>query len=225
MLCTRRVLTMERIGGLPWPEAQRAPDDIRTVWPEVICRYVFGTFNREGLFNGDPHPGNYRFHADGSVTFLDYDCVKEFTAEAVENARRVVFAALGSDAGALRAELVRQHVIEADDDTDPDRLHAWLRIGTLRSCVASRSRSTARSPSTPCARPWILPPVGLPAAAVQPACRLRSPHADQPGSDLRARRSHPPQSWRATSEEFWHDGPPSTALGRLDAAFRAARAA
>jgi len=162
VLCTRRVLTMERIGGLPWPEAQRAPDDIRTVWPEVICRYVFGTFNREGLFNGDPHPDNYRFHADGSVTFLDYDCVKEFTAEAVENARRVVFAALGSDAGALRAELVRQHVIEADDDTDPDRLHAWLRIGTLRSCVASRSRSTARSPSTPCARPWILPPSGPP---------------------------------------------------------------
>ena len=35
----------------------------------------------------------------------------------------------------------------------------------------------------------------------------------------------PTQSWRATSEEFWHDGPPSTALGRLDAAFRAARAA
>src|SRR5262249_28737389 len=36
--------------GLPWPEAQRAPDDIRTVWAEVIYRYVFGTFNREGLF-------------------------------------------------------------------------------------------------------------------------------------------------------------------------------
>jgi len=33
------------------------------------------------------------------------------------------------------------------------------------------------------------------------------------------------RTWRAIAEEFWHDAPASTELGRLDAAFRAASAA
>jgi hypothetical protein len=34
---------------------------------------------RHGAFNGDPHPGNYKFHHDGSVTFLDYGLVKRWS--------------------------------------------------------------------------------------------------------------------------------------------------
>ena len=32
-----------------------------------------------GVFNGDPHPGNYKFHHDGSVSFLDFGLVKRWT--------------------------------------------------------------------------------------------------------------------------------------------------
>jgi hypothetical protein len=32
-----------------------------------------------GAFNGDPHPGNYRFTEDGNVTFLDFGLVKRWT--------------------------------------------------------------------------------------------------------------------------------------------------
>jgi hypothetical protein len=28
-----------------------------------------------GRFNADPHPGNYFFHDDGRVTFLDFGCI------------------------------------------------------------------------------------------------------------------------------------------------------
>ena len=34
---------------------------------------------RCGMFNGDPHPGNYKFHHDGSMTFLDYGLVKRWS--------------------------------------------------------------------------------------------------------------------------------------------------
>jgi hypothetical protein len=34
---------------------------------------------RLGAFNGDPHPGNYKFHHDGSVTFLDFGLVKRWS--------------------------------------------------------------------------------------------------------------------------------------------------
>jgi hypothetical protein len=32
-----------------------------------------------GVFNGDPHPGNYRFSPDGVVTFLDFGMVKRWS--------------------------------------------------------------------------------------------------------------------------------------------------
>jgi predicted unusual protein kinase regulating ubiquinone biosynthesis (AarF/ABC1/UbiB family) len=36
---------------------------------------------RHCYFNGDPQPGNYLFHPDGSVTFLDFGCIKKFKPE------------------------------------------------------------------------------------------------------------------------------------------------
>ena len=45
---------------------------------EVIWRFAQYSVHRVGAFNGDPHPGNYRFHHDGSVTFLDFGLVKRW---------------------------------------------------------------------------------------------------------------------------------------------------
>lgn len=42
---------------------------------------MFGTFHRFGLFNADPHPGNYVFMPDGRVGFLDFGCVQQFPLE------------------------------------------------------------------------------------------------------------------------------------------------
>ena len=47
---------------------------------EVIWRFAQHSVHRVGAFNGDPHPGNYRFHHDGSVTFLDFGLVKRWAA-------------------------------------------------------------------------------------------------------------------------------------------------
>ena len=46
---------------------------------EVIWRFAQRAVNRHGAFNGDPHPGNYKFHHDGSVTFLDFGLVKRWS--------------------------------------------------------------------------------------------------------------------------------------------------
>ena len=52
-------------------------DDCRIV-PVRIYRFVFESIITNGVFNGDPHPGNYLFDDDGRVTFLDFGCVKYF---------------------------------------------------------------------------------------------------------------------------------------------------
>ena len=49
-----------------------------------------------GEFNGDPHPGNYLFHDDGTVTFLDFGLVKHFSREELETFASMVEAAARS---------------------------------------------------------------------------------------------------------------------------------
>ena len=71
-----RVLTMTYLDGLDWAAAQRADQDLKNTWAEVISRFMAGSFRHANLFHADPHPGNYRFGLDGRVGFVDFGCVK-----------------------------------------------------------------------------------------------------------------------------------------------------
>jgi predicted unusual protein kinase regulating ubiquinone biosynthesis (AarF/ABC1/UbiB family) len=46
---------------------------------ETLFRFMSHSLYGLHAFNGDPHPGNYMFHGDGKVTFLDFGLVKHFT--------------------------------------------------------------------------------------------------------------------------------------------------
>jgi ABC1 atypical kinase-like domain len=83
-LCGDRVLTQELVEGLTWERALMAEQGLRDRWAEAIDRFVYGSNHRFGVLNADPHPGNYVFHDDGSVSFLDFGCVKRFRREQVE---------------------------------------------------------------------------------------------------------------------------------------------
>jgi predicted unusual protein kinase regulating ubiquinone biosynthesis (AarF/ABC1/UbiB family) len=82
-LSTGRVLTADFVDGARWSEMLTWDDEQRDLAAETIYRYAFGGIYRMGLFNGDPHPGNYLFHGDGVVTFLDYGLTKEFEPQDV----------------------------------------------------------------------------------------------------------------------------------------------
>ena len=71
-----RVLTQELVQGKDWSEALSAEQRLRDSWGEAIYRFCYGSFRGFRMFNGDPHPGNFVFHDDGSVSFLDFGCVK-----------------------------------------------------------------------------------------------------------------------------------------------------
>ena len=78
-LSSERVLTTEWVDGLSFDEFQRsASHDTKQRAGEVIWRFSQLAVNQFGAFNGDPHPGNYKFHHDGSVTFLDFGLVKRW---------------------------------------------------------------------------------------------------------------------------------------------------
>lgn len=79
---TERLLTTEWIDGLTFDEFRAtASDDTKQRSAEVVWRFAQNAIHRYGIFNGDPHPGNYKFHHDGSVSFLDYGLVKRWAPD------------------------------------------------------------------------------------------------------------------------------------------------
>ena len=96
-LCTGQVLTQELVRGWSWSEAIAAKQELRDQWGEAIFRFVYGSYERIYQFNADPHPGNYIFHEDGSVTFLDFGCVKRFRPEQVKIMDEVLRACIRGD--------------------------------------------------------------------------------------------------------------------------------
>jgi predicted unusual protein kinase regulating ubiquinone biosynthesis (AarF/ABC1/UbiB family) len=78
--CTEKLLTTEWVEGMTFEQFRTtASDRTKQRAAEVVWRFAQHAITRHGSFNGDPHPGNYRFHHDGSVTFLDYGLVKRWS--------------------------------------------------------------------------------------------------------------------------------------------------
>jgi len=81
-LSTQRVLVTEFAPGDRWEDmlALAGPEQKRR-YGEVIYRFTLQSLYRDGMFNGDPHPGNYLFYPDGRVVFLDFGHVAIFDDE------------------------------------------------------------------------------------------------------------------------------------------------
>jgi predicted unusual protein kinase regulating ubiquinone biosynthesis (AarF/ABC1/UbiB family) len=95
------VLTTELARGATFEQACAAPAAERGAWARTMWRFVFKGTLVGGMLNADPHPGNYVFHPEGAVTFLDYGCIQELDERRRRLARGVHFAALARDSAAF----------------------------------------------------------------------------------------------------------------------------
>jgi len=126
-LSSDRVLTMEMIHGRRWTSINDVDQKLRDRWGEVIDRFFFGSIARFGMFNADPHPGNYLFHDDGTVTFLDFGCVKRLSPTARRGFWEIPRAAIDNDADELLRVWIEQGFATADDPPPADKALAWCR--------------------------------------------------------------------------------------------------
>jgi predicted unusual protein kinase regulating ubiquinone biosynthesis (AarF/ABC1/UbiB family) len=75
----RTVITSEWVDGVGFDTfASRATATARQHAGEVIWRFAQHAVHYCSAFNGDPHPGNYRFALDGNVSFIDFGLVKRW---------------------------------------------------------------------------------------------------------------------------------------------------
>jgi predicted unusual protein kinase regulating ubiquinone biosynthesis (AarF/ABC1/UbiB family) len=98
----RRVLTMELASGLTLEQASSVAPELRRTYAETLWRFVFKGNLVGGMFNADPHPGNYLFQPDGSVIFLDFGCIQPIRGERLQAARELHRAALQRDEAAFK---------------------------------------------------------------------------------------------------------------------------
>jgi hypothetical protein len=124
--CTERVITTEFIAGQRFDEfvagaSQSSKDRAGYAMLENMLVSFFG----HGLFNGDPHPGNYIFGDDGTVAFLDYGCVKHIPDAKHGHFRDFLAATIQGDAQALT------HAVRALGYAPPGvefSADEWLRV-------------------------------------------------------------------------------------------------
>jgi len=128
-LSTSRVLTTELVSGYPWAELLERDQHTRDRAGEVLFRFVFRSLYRLHAFNGDPHPGNYLFHDDGGVTFLDFGLVKHFTdVEMATFASMVEAAAVHDDPATFRAIVERAGMLAPDAPVDTDAVGRYFSL-------------------------------------------------------------------------------------------------
>jgi predicted unusual protein kinase regulating ubiquinone biosynthesis (AarF/ABC1/UbiB family) len=95
---TKRVITSELVDAKSfYPFCEEAPQSAKDKAGETIFRTCFQTLFQHCVYNADPHPGNYLFHDDGSVTFLDFGCIRKFDPEMIDVWKRCALAVVRDD--------------------------------------------------------------------------------------------------------------------------------
>ncbi len=126
-LSTARVLVSELVEGVPFSEMLTWSAEQRNLAAETIYRFAFGSLYGLGMFNGDPHPGNYLFRPDGRVSFLDYGLVKRFTPAELDGFGRLIKAvAIEPDAARLRDELETLGLLATGADVGDDEVFDYF---------------------------------------------------------------------------------------------------
>lgn len=96
--CGQTVITSSLAAGARFTDyLQSASAESRRHSSLLICDAVFDGIFHRGFFNGDPHPGNFLFHDNGDVVFLDFGCLRSFDDEFLQHWKRMAKAVLDGD--------------------------------------------------------------------------------------------------------------------------------
>lgn len=217
-----RVITSEWVDGLSWAEfLATATRDDRQRAAEILFRFAEGSIWRHRVFNGDPHPGNYRFHPrKGKVTFLDFGLVKYWGPGELETLSPLLDNILRQDPPGLVRALVDAGFLAPDHRPSQDRIYEY------------------------CSTPYVPFQVDWFAYTPEFVTRTLQRMLDISGDfgDVIRSLNMPPSyvildrvvwgmsalfgkmeaagNWKAMLAEYVSGGPPSTELGRIEAEWR-----
>jgi hypothetical protein len=124
---SRRVLTSTWVGGMTFEQLVVSADQAtRDRAGEAVFRFAQSSILRERCFNGDPHPGNYRFGSSGEVTALDFGLVKRLDDAEFDGLMPVLDAVLERDEEATTDAMVRAGFLAPEHGLAPADVFACV---------------------------------------------------------------------------------------------------
>lgn len=121
-----RVLTMTYLDGMDWAAAQRADQDLKNAWAEVISRFATGSWRHANLFHADPHPANFCFGSDGTVGFVDFGCVTVVPERQRRRGVALVRATVDGRKQDVRDLMIEIGYADSDSTLTADEVHQWM---------------------------------------------------------------------------------------------------
>jgi hypothetical protein len=225
-LSSGRVITSDWVDGLSWAQfvAQASPEAKQRAG-EIIWRFAQHSVIRLGAFNGDPHPGNYRFAADGSVTFLDFGLVKRWTPGEWERLAPSLHSILARDPERLLRAMEDVRFLESNHGLDAQEVFDYV-SAPYRPYLADDFAFTRDYVKDTIQR--ILDVRGPYAHVIE---RLNLPVSfvilDRVvwGVSALLGKLEATGPWRAMIHEYLRNGPAATALGEAEATWTSSRTA
>jgi len=116
--CTRRVLTMERLEGVPASDlaALRASGTDLAAFTRIGARLWLDMIFVDAFYHADPHPGNLMRLQDGALGVLDCGMVGRIDGDLRQDIEAMLLAATESDAAELADIVLRVGRAPADTD-------------------------------------------------------------------------------------------------------------
>jgi predicted unusual protein kinase regulating ubiquinone biosynthesis (AarF/ABC1/UbiB family) len=123
-LSRRRVMVCEWVDGMRFDAVLALDQEARNRVGEILVRFFFGSAQRIGRFNNDPHPGNYLLMEDGRMAFLDFGNTTVVSDEWREVAHRVLRAAIDGDLEGFARDMDELGYVRRLDRLDRELLFA-----------------------------------------------------------------------------------------------------
>jgi predicted unusual protein kinase regulating ubiquinone biosynthesis (AarF/ABC1/UbiB family) len=218
---TARVLTTEYVAGRRFAAVLGEDAAARSRWGEILYRFVMGSIFRFGVFNGDPHPGNYLFDEQGRMVFLDYGCVKFFPEAMRRDWKALLGAHLSADRERFRELLIRLSFFKPTAGISNETVYRYFgafydpfREDRAFTYTREHSRQTFRL-------------VFKPEGEFQTLAKQVNMPRDfvfvnriQWGVESILAQLEATGNWHQIVRELLHGEPPSTELGRIEAEYR-----
>jgi predicted unusual protein kinase regulating ubiquinone biosynthesis (AarF/ABC1/UbiB family) len=174
------------------------------------------------VFNGDPHPGNYIFDADGRIVFLDYGCIKFFPEPMMAVWRKLVCAHLDGNQSDFMHQVLALGFFKPEAKLPTQPVFDYFgyfyepfrvdRTFTFTRDYNAKSMEMVFKPKgdiAPLHRQMNMPPDFLLVNRIQWGVYSILAQLDAVGN------------WYRIHREYLFDDEPSTDLGRADHAYRA----
>jgi predicted unusual protein kinase regulating ubiquinone biosynthesis (AarF/ABC1/UbiB family)/ribosomal protein L7/L12 len=128
--CSARVLTSALVDGVHLDDFLAADPSqaARNRAGEALFDFYVGALFRQGLYNCDPHPGNYLFLQDGRVALVDFGCVAEFEAGFTTRLATLTRALLADDADAIARAAAAVGIVSTEHAIDLEAVRWLLRV-------------------------------------------------------------------------------------------------